>query len=216
MEKAGSPNQKTGQDVLFPLAKGSVGLYEQKERLDGVTAGSRIREIIRLIQVAEKSGDLSTSISLLEELNQRTIDISRSSVDAFGNWENCRDLALVLGKISAQQNDKAALEHGWNRSFELPDTKVVSRIPSELRMLMARVALNAGRKQGAARILGQASADSRLDESTIDLVRLAVRCYFEKQDCSRFVAILQKGATDPIRQNILNHYTVCVESIESQ
>lgn len=142
-----------------------------------ISAESTWREIINAMGSALVAEDISTALDALSSFHEKTL----SSPEAIGRLTHSefKDLASHLGKAALVQEDKPAMQTAWRMELESHDGVAID---SDLRMLMARLALNDGREREAVAYTANVLSTGEIDASAVAFVRAAVAWHFDEDE----------------------------------
>lgn len=167
--------------LLSPIKRNRDEKPEQSgpARSEGVevSAQSTWREIVNQMGSALVSGDISTVLNAVYSFHEKTL----TSPEAIGELTHSefKDLTSHLGKASLVQEDKPAMQAAWRMELESSDG---IKIDSDLRMLMARLALNDGRDREAVAYVANVLSTSEINSNAVAVVRAAVAWHFDEDD----------------------------------
>lgn len=144
-------------------------------RIVNITQNSSWREILNSMGSAIAEDDLDVVLDSLKSFHDKTIqfpdEIENIQVSEF------KDLTSHLGKVALIQQDRIAMQGAWK--LELVSQNVVE-LNTHLRMLMARLALNAGRNEEAVAYLAQTKIEGEINQASIDFVKAAIGWHFDE------------------------------------
>lgn len=144
-----------------------------------VSNTSSWRSLLNHMGAAIATEDLDSVLDALRHFHEKTVlypdQIKDIKVGEF------KDLTSHLGKVALVQQDKIAMQGAWK--LELASQKVVE-LDHNLRMLMARVALNAGREQEAVAYVAKTEVQTEVNPMTVDILKATLGWQIESNQAS--------------------------------
>jgi hypothetical protein len=176
------------EKTVLPTMKGDdnarlfVGLSNHRLEVGGaetdivnITSEASWREILNTMGGAIAGENVDLVLDSLRSFHEKTIlfpgEIKNIQVSEF------RDLTSHLGKVALVQQDRVAMKGAWQ--LELVSQNVVE-LNTSLRMLMARLALNAGRDEEAVAYLAQTKIQNEIKKESVDFVKAAISWHYNE------------------------------------
>ncbi|MDF1815153.1 MAG: hypothetical protein P1V20_23325 [Verrucomicrobiales bacterium] len=146
-----------------------------ESKIENITSKSSWRKILNAMGEGIAHEDMDEVLDALIRFHEKTVVFP----DEIKNIQvaELRDLTSHLGKVALIQKDRVAMQGAWK--LELVSQNM-AELNTGLRMLMARVAINAGREKEAVAILAQTGIQDEINQASIDFMKAAVGWHFNE------------------------------------
>ena len=161
----------------------------EKVSLPPVTIASTWEEILKTMGLRIAEADPGKFVDALAVLHEKTL----AHPDQMSRFHasNHVDLTDLLGKVARLQKDQVATKASREIS---PRSGSAGDLAMDLRLLMARIAVNASREKEALAIVARTGIEDDISEESIEFLKAALSWHFENEDENQPVEKLPETA----------------------
>ncbi len=170
------PDKKTSPDA-------EVAAPKKPQLPEGIHEDSNSEEVLAKFKEQSEVGNHEAAIDLLVFLHDQIVETQAQDGKRFSIGG--KGLAMSLGKIAMKQGDQKAIEKSWKLGFSGGASQGGGTLSPDLRLLMARIARNAGRREDASHLLSNQKTIKPLSQEELLIGDAVIEWHFGEAEEAR-------------------------------